>query len=268
MSLVLLKGDCLSVMKDISDASVDLIICDLPYGCLNLKPNVKIRNGVVHAAMAGGMVGCPWDVKIDLKAFWVEAKRILRSKNSPVIHFCTTRFGCELINSNPSWYRYDLVWNKQRSASFLNAGQCPLRQHEMIYVFSEKGPYYNRIDVQGDFQKWRHNRGDVSTQYGVQRISSAGGDGTRCVTSVFFNGAPRRRGGHPTEKPELLYRKLIERYCPVGGTVLDPTCGSGNAAFTAFDMDRHAIGIEMDDGFFAKMVERVNGLGDLIEHVD
>jgi len=277
MSLLLLNGDCLELMKDVSDNSVDLIICDLPYGCLALKPRVVLnllRPEATKPVTAGATQGCPWDVKIDMTEFWNQAQRILRNEHSPVIHFCNTRFGIELINSKPDWFRYDLVWNKGRSTSFLNANRQPLSSHEMIYVFSKKNPYYNRIDVFGDFSKYRRIPAKTaaslySTQFGTIRTPGERDDGKRCVTTVFFTGSPRRRGGHPTEKPPELYRKLIERYCPAGGTVLDPTCGSGNSVFEAFDMDRHAIGMEKDEGFFKKLVERVTGMmseGDLIEH--
>ena len=117
MSIRLLHGDCLTLMKDISANSVDLIICDLPYGCLsvNTYKDVIDKSGSDLGKTYGK--NCAWDIKIDLKAFWIEAKRILRNEHSPVIHFCTTKFGFELYNSNPDWFRYDLVWAKHRGVS-------------------------------------------------------------------------------------------------------------------------------------------------------
>ena len=248
-TLTLFNGDCLEVMKDISANSIDLIICDLPYGCLT-TPKI------------GGQANtsCAWDIKIDLDAFWKQVKRIRKSDHSPTIHFCTTKFGYELIQSNPGEFRYDLVWDKQRGVSFLSANKMPMRSHEMIYVFSKAGAFYERKDISGNFQSWKVKReGQTSYCYGgAKRTSSEGGDGKRCVLSVIPEmGGNRKTNGHPTEKPEDLYRFLIERYCPVGGTVLDPTFGSGNSVFTAYELDRSAIGIEKDEKFYKKAVERL-----------
>jgi len=218
--LTLYNDDCLTALKDIPDKSVDLIICDLPYGCLGGGPAIGKGKERIRAS---NITGCTWDIKIDLQPFWNEIKRIRKNDNSPTIHFCTTKFGYELIQSNPSEFRYDLVWDKQRGVSFLSANKMPMRSHEMLYVFSKAGAYYNRVDF-----------------------------GNRCVLSVIQKTNSFTREGHPTEKPTDLYRFLIERYCPVGGTVLDPTFGSGNSVFTAFEMGRNAIGIEKDAEFFKK----------------
>jgi len=187
---------------------------------------------------------CAWDVKIDLKAFWEQVKRIRKSDHSPTIHFCTTKFGFDLYASNPDEFRYDLVWDKQRGVSFLSANKMPMRSHEMIYVFSKAGAFYQRKDIEGDFK----NTPKQTNQ------------GKRCVLSVIPSPALLKKGNHPTEKSESLYRWLIERYCPPGGTVLDPTFGSGNSVFTAFAMGRSAIGIEKDDKFYKKAEDKLNAL--------
>ena len=219
----LLHGDCLEVMKDLSDNSVDCFICDLPYGQLNCRGGSG-RNGGVY-----GSTGCPWDIKIDLAAFWAQVKRLARNDNVPVIHFCNTRFGIDLINSNPSWYRYDLVWDKGFGISFLLANKQPMKSHEMIYIFSKKGAYYKRIDV------------------------------GQCPLSVINIRKTKPRGGHPTEKPVELYRWLLERYCPAGGTVLDPTAGSFNSIKVARELDLSGIGIEMDKTFYDRAVLSLRG---------
>jgi len=216
--------------------------------------------------------GCPWDIKIDLAKFWAEARRILRNDHSPVIHFCTTKFGAELIASKPDWFRYDLVWDKQRGVSFLLANKMPMRSHEMIYVFSKKGAYYNRVDVTGDFGPSQGGgKGSICYNLVNKKVpkTTVPTAGSRCALSIISVTSFAKGGKHPTEKPSELYRWLIERYCPEGGTVLDPTCGSGNSVFTALDMDRHGIGMEMDDSFFQKLVARSKSLGeDVIELVD
>jgi site-specific DNA-methyltransferase (adenine-specific) len=257
--LTLYNDDCLNALKDIPDKSVDLIICDLPYGCLSNNGQSKNSIKDVEKYIKGRLQspGCNWDIKIDLQPFWNEIKRIRKSDHSPCIHFCTTKFGYELIQSNPSEFRYDLVWDKQCGVSFLSANKMPMRSHEMLYVFSKAGAYYNRVDITGDFKNWvrdgRNRKSIQSLQYGAtNKIFQSGGEGKRCVLSVIQNPKSSTREGHPTEKPTDLYRFLIERYCPVGGTVLDPTFGSGNSVFTAFEMGRNAIGIEKDAEFFKK----------------
>ena len=261
--LTLFHGDCLQVMKEIPDKSVDLIICDLPYGCLStpraqsiLADGGKLRRETVEK--------CSWDIKINLEEFWKEVRRIRKSDHTPTIHFCTTKFGFELHASNPEEFRYDLVWDKQRGVSFLSANKMPMRSHEMIYVFSKAGAFYERKDIEGDFLRWERTRSDdksrKSTQYGALRNDSDGGDGKRCALSVIQNPTSAKKGGHPTEKPIDLYKFLIERYCPPGGTILDPTFGSGNSVFTAYALGRNGIGIEKDEGFFEKAVKRLEAL--------
>ena len=265
--LTLYHGDCLEVMKDLSANSVDLIICDLPYGCLSNNGNPKISEKKKEQYGKGRIPsepnGCMWDIKIDLEAFWKEVRRIRKSDHTPTIHFCTTKFGYELIQSNPNEFRYDLVWDKQRGVSFLSANKMPMRSHEMIYVFSKAGAFYERKDIEGDFKNTispNHKRSNVSNT--LPRVADIHSDneGRRCVLSVIKQSGGVKKGGHPTEKPIDLYKWLIERYCPVGGTVLDPTFGSGNSVFTAYALGRNAIGIEKDEKFFKKAEARLEAL--------
>ena len=261
--LTLYNGDCLEIMKELPEKSVDLIICDLPYGCLAAEKGATPFGRNVKGPSNSG---CPWDVKIDLNAFWEQVRRIRKNEHTPTIHFCTTKFGYELIQSNEAEFRYDLVWDKQRGVSFLSANKMPMRSHEMIYVFSKAGAFYERKDITGKFQPYYVKKEGIpsvaSTQYGgSNRIESSGGDGKRCALSVIREmGGNRKTNGHPTEKPCDLYRFLIERYCPPGGTVLDPTFGSGNSVFTAYSLGRNGIGIEKDDGFFEKAAKKLNDL--------
>jgi len=254
---VLLHGDCLDLMKTLPDKSVDLFLCDLPYGCLSAKDVVPPLVGD-HRGRTKAMSACAWDIKIDLDQFWTQVKRLCRDDHTPVLMFCSTKFGFDLYNSNPDWFRYDLVWNKQRGVSFLSANKMPMRSHEMIYVFSKKGAHYYRKDITGDFKKWVANgtreRSAHSTQYGgAERTNGEGGDGTRCVLSVIeTRNGNGNRNGHPTQKPEDLYAFLIERYSKEGDTVLDPTAGSFASVFTAHKLGRKAIGMEMNKEFYDK----------------
>jgi len=253
--LTLYHGDCLEVMKEIPEKSIDLIICDLPYGCLT-GGGGKEKARRTAANPNNAMSGCAWDVKINLEEFWKQVKRIRKSDNTPTIHFCTTKFGYDLIKSNEAEFRYDLVWDKQRGVSFLSANKMPMRSHEMIYVFSKAGAFYNRVDIKGDFKAYTCGAG-TTRQYGQsdRQPNQERGEGKRCALSVIQH--KTSKGGHPTEKSCDLYRFLVERYCPAGGTVLDPTFGSGNSVFTAFEMGRSAIGIEKDDAFFKKAADKI-----------
>jgi site-specific DNA-methyltransferase (adenine-specific) len=258
----LLKGDCLEVMKTLPDKSVDLFVCDLPYGCLTMGAKTNPR------AFAGPNSkhyiresGCAWDIPIDLAQFWVEVKRLAKDDHTPVLMFCTTRFGYELIKSNESWFRYDLVWNKMRGVSFLAANKMPMRSHEMVYVFAKKGARYYRKDVPDETKKARKK--DTGKQV-VSNCYNGGAPlvegkslpaGKRCALSVVEAGNnANKQGKHPTQKPDDLYAWLIERYSKPGDTVLDPTAGSFASVFTAERMGRRGIGIEMDEGFFQKAI--------------
>lgn len=254
----LFHGDCLDVLKDISSNSIDLIICDLPFGCLH--PERK-RDTEKWYDTQGQARGCAWDVKIDLDAYWKEIKRIRKNEHTPCLHFCTAKYGYELIKSNEKEFRYDLIWDKGRGVSFLSANKMPMRSHELVYVFSKKGAYYNRVDISGDFPKWSVKReGQTAHTYGeAKRTNTSGGDGTRCVKSVVFMDGhlSREKGQHPTAKPVELYKFLIERYCPEGGTVLDPTFGSGNSGLACKELGRKYIGIEKDKEFYEKAVKKL-----------
>jgi len=264
----LFNGDCLEVMKGIPDKSVDLIICDLPYGCLA----TGYRASAIHPQTTNPNQNksktefktepCAWDIKIDLDAFWKEVRRIRKSDHTPTIHFCTTKFGYDLIKSNEKEFRYDLVWDKQRGVSFLSANKMPMRSHEMIYVFSKAGAFYNRVDITGDYKSYSVKKDGIpsvaSTQYGgSMRVESNGGDGKRCALSIISErGGNRNTNGHPTEKPMELYKWLIERYSKEGDTILDPTAGSFNSCAAAVELKRKAIGIEKNEKFFKKAEER------------
>lgn len=255
--LRLFNGNCLEVMKDISSNSIDLILCDLPFGCLaNQRGGVRVGECPVDNPNGNIVVvskPCSWDVKIDLEAFWKEVKRIRKDDHTPCIHFCTTKYGFDLYNSNPKEFRYDLVWAKPNAVGFLSANKMPMRSHEMIYVFSKAGANYERIDISGDFPS---GGGGTSTAnfLPIAGMPNSGTTeaGRRCVKSWIYCSNKKTKGGHPTAKPIELYKFLIERYCPPGGTVLDPTFGSGNSGKAARELERKYIGIEQDKTFFEK----------------
>ena len=122
MTLNLKNGDCLELMKELPDKSIDLFICDLPYGETN----------------------CKWDCVIDLDEFWKEFKRLRKSKRTACIHFCSTKFGYTLIKSNEKMFKMDMVWKKRNKTGGLQSRHRPMRNHEMVYFFYEQAPKYNR----------------------------------------------------------------------------------------------------------------------------
>jgi site-specific DNA-methyltransferase (adenine-specific) len=274
MSATLIFGDCLEKMKSLPDKSVDCFICDLPYGQLTggggqekkkrtaskLKRAEPDKEHISRNANVYETGGCTWDVKIDLEKFWEQVERLARNDAVPVIHFCNTKFGIDLINSKPDWFRYDLVWNKERGVSFLLANKMPMKSHEMIYVFSKKGAYYNRIDdiVEGKKAYISNSETGGKRQYGnIETTVREQKDGSRCSLSVItFKKVGTIKDTHPTEKPQALYEWLLRRYCPPGGTVLDPTAGSFNSVLVARRLGFDAIGVEMDEGFYNKGVEK------------
>mgnify|MGYP003644285006 CR=1 FL=1 len=272
--MILLHGDCLELMKTLPDKSIDLFVCDLPYGCLSsgyratgthpqsTNPNQN-PNKIEFSTEP-----CAWDVPIDLDAFWVQVKRLCKDDHTPVLMFCSTKFGFELYNSNPDWFRYDLIWDKGSGVSFLSANKMPMRSHELIYVFSKKGANYNRIDYIGDFKEWSVGKNGVRAgnhaDAGMPKQNIHGGDGKRCPLSVIHIKSARsnqkgekKENKHPTQKPDDLYEWLITRYSKEGDTILDPTAGSFASCFTAERLGRKAIGMEMDETFYNKAKGRI-----------
>ena len=228
------NGDCLEKMKDISDNTIDLIFCDLPYG----------------------QTSCKWDTCIDLDIFWEQIKRI-RKKGCPIFFTTTTKFGVNLINSNPKEFRYDLVWAKSQSVGFLQSGRMPMRKHEMVYVFYDKLPLY-----------------DISSHIPTitkkeLRITEAkqGGCYIRPKATIPKKYDPplptslveikTSRGKHSTEKPVDLINWILKYYSKEGDVVLDPTMGSGSTGIACNQMKRKFIGIEMDRDIYLKAEDRL-----------
>ena len=262
-TLNLYNADCLEQMKLIPNTSVDLIICDLPYGCLiggggAEKKRRRFKDGkdtgTVIKQTEGVIAGCSWDVKINLELFWKQIKRIRKNEHTPCIHFCSTKFGADLINSNPKEYRYDLVWIKPSAVGFLSVNKKPMCSHEMMYVFSKAGANYNRIDILGDFKAGGGERSPSNFIPSINELKnpSINNEGRRCVKSCIEMNNKKVKGQHPTAKPTELYKWLIERYSNVGDTVLDPTFGSCNSGIISKDLGRNYIGIEMNKDFYDK----------------
>jgi site-specific DNA-methyltransferase (adenine-specific) len=223
----------------------------LPYGCLTGGAG-KEKAKRKEAGSTDSIAGCPWDIKIDLDKFWEQVERLMKNDHTPIIQFCNTRFGNELINSKPKWFRYDLVWSKSNGVGFLSANKQPLRSHENIYIFAKKGANYYRKDIEGDFGKGGGGCSKSSVYPSLNGIPNllTTREGFRCPKSVIEVANKKSKGGHPTAKPIDLYKFLIERYSKEGDMVLDPTFGSGNSGRACAELNRHYIGIEMNEKFF------------------
>jgi DNA modification methylase len=235
---MLLHGDCLKLMPTLGDNSVDMVLVDLPYG----------------------QTACKWDTLIDLTEMWVQLKRICKS-NANIIFFTTTKFGNELINSNKKWFRYDLVWEKANLCGFLSANKCPLRSHEMIYVFGKPSggtKTYNPQKTKGEPYSKSTNSKTTDTIYGQVGIpahSNITGDRHPHSIQRFSNDKQKL---HSTQKPVALCEWLIKTYSNEGETVLDFTMGSGSTIVAAKNTGREFIGIEMDEEIFKIAEERLN----------
>lgn len=232
MEPLLINGDCLEVMKTLEPESIDLVFCDLPYG----------------------QTSCSWDIKIDLEKFWKELNRITK-ETTPIFFTTTTRFGVELIMSNPKNFRYDIVWVKSASCGFMNAKKMPLRKHEMIYVFYRKLPFY---DLTSHRHKFKDSVVPVKEQFGGcynNRTFEYTGESRQAT--IYHPPLPDSvleiksvRGKHSTQKPTEIIKWILKYYSKEGDIVLDPTMGSGSTGIACKEMNRKFIGIELDKEIF------------------
>lgn len=237
----LLQGDCLELMKDIPEQSIDMILCDLPYGVTQNKKDKPI----------------PFD------RLWKQYNRIIKD-NGAIVLFGQGTFFVDLINSNRKMYRYDLVWDKQLKSGFLNAKRMPLRQHEQIAIFYKKLPTYNPQFSQG---KPLHSKGVSykdkelkNNNYGSFNATDdvRAGSTEKYPTSILAFAKPHPSiAQHRTEKPVSLIEWLVKTYTTDGDTVLDNCMGSGSTGVACVNTNRHFIGIELDEGYFEIAEKRI-----------
>ena len=230
--MILQQGDCLELMKDIPDKSIDLILCDLPYGTTKNK----------------------WDSVIPFDKLWAQYNRIIKDHGA-ILLFSQMPFGANLIMSNPKMFRYEWVWEKDNSTGFLNAKKMPLKKHENILVFYKHLPTYNP-QMQEGFKPYYNVRfNSQSSNYGNYKDVVSSSDGTRYpVDMIKFN---RDKGLHPTQKPVALLEYLIKTYTNEGDTVLDNCMGSGSTGVACQNTNREFIGIELDEKYFQIACDRL-----------
>ena len=222
------QGDCLNVMANLPDQSVDLILCDLPYGTTQNK----------------------WDSVIPLDALWEQYRRIIKPKG--VIALSSQGiFTARLMLSNEAWFRYKFVWVKSKPTNFLNARRQPLRQHEDICIFYGSQPNYRPVMSKGEPYNKGTRKAQYTGSYGDFKPVQVKSDGERYPTDTLYcKTAESEAGGrvwHPTQKPVALGRYLIRMFTGEGDVVLDNAFGSGSFLVAAALEGRRYIGIEKNE---------------------
>ena len=228
-------------MKEIPSKSLDLILCDLPYGVT--------KN--------------PCDKKLPYEELWREYKRIIKD-NGAILLFGQGRFYVELVESNRKWFRYDLVWDKVLISGFLNANRMPLRRHEQIAVFYKKLPKYRPQFTEG---QPLHGKGKAYKDKAMKNQNYGSfepTDDVRCgstekyPTSVLvFPKAHPSCAEHPTEQPVALLEYLIKTYTDEGDVVMDNCMGSGSTIVACIRTNRRYIGFELNEEHFATAERRI-----------
>lgn len=226
----LMFGDCLERMKEIPDNSVDMILCDLPYGTTRNK----------------------WDSLVDLSLLWLQYRRIC---SGVIALTAQTPFDKILGSSNISMLRYEWIWRKESGTGFLNAKRSPLKDHENILIFYNKFENYNP-QMRSGFKPYKQTKGSDTSNYNPSGTVTTESNGERYpVTVLDF---PRDKIKlHPTQKPVALMEYLIKTYTKVGDTVMDNCMGSGTTGVACMNTGRKFIGIERDTEYYGVACGRI-----------
>jgi len=223
--------DCLEGMKYIDDKSIDMILCDLPYGT----------------------TACKWDTIIPLDVLWREYERIIKD-NGAIVLTASQPFTTMLINSNIKLFKYCWVWEKEQGVNFLMAKKQPLKVHEDICVFYKKQCTYNPQMTMG--KPYISGKGDSGEVTGKVKKIQTKNTGTRYPKSIIrFN---RERGLHPTQKPVALFEYLIKTYTNESDLVLDNCMGSGTTAIACINTNRNYLGFELNKEYYEIAKNRIN----------
>lgn len=240
--LTLYKGNCLNIMKQFPDKSIDMILCDLPYG----------------------ITGISWDCKIPLNELWVEYNRILKD-NSNIVLFASGNFTFELYSSNPKDFKYKLIWKKNVPTGMASAKTRPMKYYEEILIFQKGKGVYNpilkeRIGVGKACYNYDHYCGK-NNHLELEKIKKRyDPDFVQPSDVLEFNVVPNRNGKlHPTQKPVELLEWLIKTYSNEESTILDNCMGSGSTGVACINTNRKFIGIELKDNYFSIAVNRLKG---------
>jgi len=224
----IINGDCLVEMKNITDKSVDMILCDLPYG----------------------MTKNSWDVVIPFDKLWCEYNRIIKD-NGAIVLFGSQPFTSLMITSNLNMFRYCLVWEKNKFSDFLNSKRKPMKTNEDIAVFYKKQPVYNpQYWYSTPYTRWNTQSAvDKQSNYGTHKENYVESDGKRLPTTVLkFNRVERPL--HPTQKPTDLLEWLIKTYTNENDIVLDNCMGVGSTGVACKNINRKFISIELETKYY------------------
>jgi len=229
-------GECIDRMAAIRTGTIDMVMCDPPYG----------------------VTECPWDAVIPFRSMWYALKRVTK-KDGAIVMTSSQPFTTSLCWSNIEMFKQALVWKKDRATGFLNANRMHMRNHEDICVFYRDLPVYNPQFGEGaayNSSTAPNQPGLVYGEYGTQYIKRVGVT-ERFPLSVIEVPVERTHGNHPTQKPVALMEYLIKTFSRRGETVLDFTMGSGTTGVACKMCDRNFIGIEKDEGYFKTCIQRV-----------
>ena len=229
--------DCLEGMKYIDDKSIDMILCDLPYGTTK----------------------CKWDTIIDLDKLWEQYERIIKDHGAIVLT-AQTPFDKVLGCSNINLLRYEWLWIKEQGTGNLNANKMPLKQHENILVFYKKLPTYNPQMTKGEPYKIirQYNDNEIFGKTGTKNGYITKNEGKRYPTSILYFKRELKERYHPTQKPVALFEYLIKTYTNEGETVLDNCIGSGTTAIACINTNRNYIGFELNKEYYEIAKNRIN----------
>lgn len=231
----LLNGDCIELMKSIPDKSIDMILCDLPFGITKAE----------------------WDIPLDFDLLWKEYNRIIKD-NGAICLFAAEPFASKLRLSNLKMYKYDWIWDKVKSTGFFNAKKQPLRCHEAICVFYKKQCTYNPQKTSGHPRKTASRKKIGTTLYNSGDKETVYDSTERYPRSIqIFSSDVQKSALHPTQKPVALLEYLIKTYTNEGETVLDNCMGSGSTGVACINTNREFIGIELDENFYNIAKERI-----------
>nr|WP_298655926.1 site-specific DNA-methyltransferase [uncultured Flavobacterium sp.] len=242
------QGDCLVEMDKIADKSVDMILCDLPYGT----------------------TACKWDSVIPFEPLWKQYERVIKD-NGAIVLFASQPFTSLLVASNIKLFKYEWVWDKVQPTGALTVKKMPMKQHENILVFYKQQPTYNRQMTDRKKEDLRvnavRNKNNQKTNFGYEHTGgmtmkyAADYDPAKVnpKSILTYSKQPTRtKNLHPTQKPVELLKYLCKTYTNEFETVLDNTMGSGSTGVACKELNRHFIGIEKDEKYFEIAKNRIN----------
>jgi site-specific DNA-methyltransferase (adenine-specific) len=243
MNIDLKYGDCLEIMPEIQDNSIDMILCDLPYA----------------------ETGNKWDFIIDPKKLWSEYERIIKDDGAIVLTG-TFKFGTQLYQQAPHLYKYDWVWQKDNGTNVMAAHYQPIREHEYIFVFGKNAVTFTPRQKYMKYNPQKTEGKPYSTGQGSKSPNWKGGrsenykienkDGSRFPKTIQYFCRDKDKL-HPTQKPIALFEYLVKTYTNEGDLVLDNCMGSGTTAIACHNLSRHCIGIEKDFGYYEVAKKRL-----------